>query len=292
MLAFFDDAATALADAVRSHGLELPDAIRFCSLYFSCLASCAGADNITVFDSRFYQATLAETVDAVSIAVLGERNDTVTADALQRLTSQEGLAADATVEEAVRRRLHGEAGTALSHAPLDEASRSLVDWFVSDYGPMLTGAERDIEWRRELFLTGGKGETAETKVNLIGGRRFIAWGPYLGLPLGAWRACVQFEVLDNLSGNELEADVFAPNTQAILAKCVAKLPAQGHFQFTLEFLNADPGAPLEMRVCLLKGAIEGHFALRRVMLQPIAGMSEIVTTSARQRQQTLQETLT
>ncbi len=288
MLAFFDDPATAVADARRSHGLELPEAIRFCSRYFSCLAGCAGSDNITVFGGQFYQATLSEAVDAVCMAVLGEINETVTPHAIQRLASLEGLAADATVEEAVRRRLHGDARPALPDAPLDATSRSLVDWFVADYGPMLTGVENDIEWRREIFCTGQNGETAETEVKLLGGRRFVVWGPYLSLPVGAWRACVQFEVADNLSGNELEADVFAPNSQLLLAKCVAKLPVLGHFQFALEFLNADPGAPLEFRIFLLKGAIEGHFVLRRVKLEPIAGVGEIVTTTARQRQRHLQ----
>ena len=277
VLAFFDDPATALADATRSRGLELPDAIRFCSRYFSCLAGCAGSKNITVFGSQFYHATLAELVDAVCLAVLGEVNATVSARAMQRLVEQEGLAADATVEEALRCRLQGQSPTAFSSAQLNAASRSLVDWFVTDYGPMLTGAESEIEWPREIFCTGAKGETAEAEVKLVGGRRFLLWGPYLNLPFGAWRLSVKFEVVDNLSGNELETDIFSPNTQAQLARCVVKLPALGHFQFSLDFMNADPSSPLEMRIVLLRGAIEGHFALRQVTLQPIAGAGELVT---------------
>ena len=82
-----------------------------------------------------------------------------------------------------------------------------------------------------------------------------------------------------------------PVAQKQLAKCIANLPVQGHFQLTLEFVNTDPNALLEIRIRLVQGAIEGHFALRRVTLQPAAGLGDLVTSSADKRRQALQESL-
>jgi hypothetical protein len=291
MLAFFDDPFEAIAYPVIFNNLPLPEAIRFCSQNFSCLGSCAGSEHVQIFDGGHYKASLAETVEAICTAIGAEPSALLTTSVVERLISEEGIAADATVEDVVRRRMNGETLPNLANSRFDAADRALIDWFAADYGPILMSRKADVRWPREFFFVGANGETGEKVVDLIGRARHIVWGPYLNLPIGAWRAHVQFEVGGNLSGNEIEGDVWMPAVQKQIAKCIAKLPVQGYFQFTLEFVNTDPNAPLEIRIRLRQGAIEGHFALRRVTLERAARLGDLVTSSAQNRLQALQELL-
>lgn len=100
-------------------------------------------------------------------------------------------------------------------------------------------------------------------VNLTGPARFIHYGPYLALPRGVWRAEMSVEVKDCLSDNIMGVDACSGR---VLALVTAKLPPQGVFDFELEFEVRDPSKPVEIRVRLMTGAIEGELLLRRIQL--------------------------
>jgi hypothetical protein len=99
--------------------------------------------------------------------------------------------------------------------------------------------------------------------NLTGPARFLHYGPYLALPRGVWRAEMSVEVKDCLSDNIIGVDA---SSERVLALVTAKLPARGVFDFELEFEVQDPSKPVEIRVRLMTGAIEGELLLRRIQL--------------------------
>src|SRR3954469_6404436 len=49
VLAFFDDPSDALAYSVVADKRSLPDALRFCSQYFSALMGCTGSEHVRIF---------------------------------------------------------------------------------------------------------------------------------------------------------------------------------------------------------------------------------------------------
>jgi len=290
VLAFLDTPLDALANAVILDNLALPDAIRFCSQYFSCLSGCTGSDHVRLFGGDWSHASVAELVEAVFDAI-GVRADVgLVAEAALRVAAEQGLSGDATVEEVMRRRLDGETLSSRASRRFNPQERALVDWFDANYGPILLGRELEhMEWPLDLFSVERRGGAHEKGVKLIGSARHIVWGPYLHLPVGGWRARVQFETIGNHSGNEIEGDICTDMKQ--VTRCVARLPVQGYFEFSLDFAVVNPNAPVEIRVRLHKGAIEGRFELRRVMLEPIADPSQLVKGPMSQQLEALQTSL-
>ncbi len=284
ILAFFDDPVTALAYPAVVESQPLRDAIRFGARRFSCLMGCAGSLSVHFFDEESQMLSLDSMVDAIFAAV-GLEPGEAAARVVERFASAEGVRGSVAIEEIVRRRMKGHS-LAGAGKHFDAAEQRLIAWFADNYGPLLKGREREIiEWPLELFYVGPNGEAGDRDVDLIGGARYIFWGPYLHLPFGGWRVHLQFEVAGNVSGNEIEADVFVSTTATQVARCQAKLPVQGYFQFSFDFVNIDPNAVIEFRVRLIRGAIEGRFGVRRVTLTPISAPSGLAAVQTMQSMQ-------
>jgi hypothetical protein len=290
VLAFFDDCSDALANAVLFDKLPLLDAIRFCSQYFSCLAGCAGSEHVRMFGADWRHASVLELVASVVAAIGLEADAGLIAEAARRVAAEAGLSANAAVDEVMRRRLNGDSLSEMAARHFNAQERALVDWFDANYGPFLSGRESDVlDWPLDLFSVEKKGASDAKSVELIGSARHIVWGPYLHLPVGGWRARVQFETIGNLSGNEIEGDICTENRQVVRVN--ARLPVHGYYEFALDFAIVNPNSPIELRVRLLKGAIEGRFGLRRVTLEPIDDPAQLANGPISKPFEALQETL-
>lgn len=267
ILAFFDDPVTSLAYPVVAEGQSLDDAIRFGTRRFSCLMGCVSSPHVQIFGAESRRFNLTEMVEAVFAAV-GLNPVEAGSRVVERMCAAEGVEPDASITEIVRLRLNGISLDEFEQR-FDSKGQSLVAWFADNYGPILQGQESEIiEWPLELFNVDPKGERGGKAIDLVGGARYLVWGPNLHLPFGAWRARLQFEVAENTSGNEIYVDVCLPTTTP-LAFGLAKLPLRGYFQLSFDFVNADPNAALQIRVRLTKGAIEGRLFMRKVALFPI-----------------------
>lgn len=128
------------------------------------------------------------------------------------------------------------------------------------YAPLVAGEPLDgAVWPPELLLDWDRpGRSLDGAVALLGPARFVICGPYLHLPAGSWRMTVGFATRDCRSDNRIEADVFDGRALAAIS---TTLPAAGQFAFDLDFTVADPLRPLELRLRLVTGAIEGSFRL-------------------------------
>ncbi|MGE3916678.1 MAG: hypothetical protein AB7F78_13360 [Hyphomicrobiaceae bacterium] len=137
---------------------------------------------------------------------------------------------------------------------------------LAGYHALLLGAPAmRFDWPAEIFLGARPhGEPLAGPISMIGGRRCIAFGPYLHLPAGRWTATVEFEVMDNVSGNALKVDIF---TDRILEEVTSPLPREGRFRCAVTFTVDEPRLPLQVRLFVEEGAIEGRFVLYGVTVE-------------------------
>jgi len=161
----------------------------------------------------------------------------------------------------------------VSHWPtecrtLDEGPRYLTERILTPYQAVLRGEPLDrVHWPAEFFFNSDNpGSLLSGPQDLTGKARFLIHGPYLHLPRGKWKARVEIEVAENLSGNQIRSDVVSGGTVR-LAAITAQLPRQGVFAFEICFSVDEPLLPLEIRIQILEGAIEGVLLLRSVLFE-------------------------
>jgi hypothetical protein len=145
----------------------------------------------------------------------------------------------------------------------------LVATFARDYDVILRKSKvRDVTWPRAIFLkVEPRDAPLDGPVSLLGPARFLTYGPYLHLPAGEWRATVEIEAADCYSENRLSIDVCAAGV--VIAAVTTTLPAFGVFACDMQFRLDDPMSPVESRLRLLTGAIEGQLLLRSVRFRRI-----------------------
>ncbi|KAF0227753.1 MAG: hypothetical protein FD175_2459 [Beijerinckiaceae bacterium] len=128
------------------------------------------------------------------------------------------------------------------------------------------GIRGELVWDGNLFFMQNKRKelsAAEGKwIEMLGPSRFLYFGPYLFIPPGDWSIKAEFRVRGNQSGNRAEFDIVQDGT--ILALSTFDIPASGIFEVTAELVNEQPEKPLEFRVHMREGAIDGQFVLDRV----------------------------
>ena len=123
----------------------------------------------------------------------------------------------------------------------------------------------DLLWPAPVFvLADTPGLPVLSDLELEGPARFLAHGPYFHLPPGRWEAEIALEVSESYSQNRVGFDVFCDE---VLAACAATLPDEGAYACDMAFRIIDPSKPIEIRIQLLSGAIEGRLKLHGVRLR-------------------------
>jgi hypothetical protein len=258
-LAFIDDPLATLAMPCEHQPFD--EGIRTAVRHMTALAHVFSAKQLRSLDSRFLDVPLIAFIEEILVVVAGQADPAMIAKVAVAVAPD---APAANVEMLLRRQV-GRAPS-IRHAldMLSPQERAVVESLATAYGPIFACQPLTFfEWPLQLFSTYGGGLV----VNLVGKGRCIVWGPYLCLPIGRWRATLECEVVDNISGNEIEADVCI--ALEVAANGHAYLPTLGLFRFSLEFEVADPSLTIELRLHLLKGAIEGKLGLRKVTVERI-----------------------
>ena len=107
---------------------------------------------------------------------------------------------------------------------------------------------------------------------MTGPARHIYFGPYFALPAGAWSADIALEVQDCYSDNQIAVDVFADRILSIVR---TQLPPSGVYGCQIPFEIKDPSKPVEIRMQLLTGAIEGVIQLHRIAIRRLNSLDEL-----------------
>jgi hypothetical protein len=145
----------------------------------------------------------------------------------------------------------------------------LLDALASDYDVIFQRQRLEkLEWPTFALLRPDFPDCLTVgPIDLTGPARCIYYGPYFALPRGRWRATLAIEASDCLSDNQIMIDVTSGDVLAILK---ATLPSQGVCGCEMQFEIRNPSTPVEIRLHLLTGAIEGCLMLRSIRLDRIA----------------------
>ncbi len=113
-------------------------------------------------------------------------------------------------------------------------------------------------WPREAFLSGERlGEGLDSSLDLTGGARCLIYGPYLHLPTGRWNARFLFDVDEDCYGQIFTLEIHAADLLGKLRVCPQ---GTGSFEAAVPVEVVDPRAPIEVRVMMDSGAIEGRLS--------------------------------
>jgi hypothetical protein len=155
-------------------------------------------------------------------------------------------------------------------SPLDS---ELIDFLARQYDVVADGRRlTKLEWPVYTLLRPEFPDRMTTgPIDLTGPARYVYFGPYFALPAGAWSADISLEVQDCYSDNDIAVDVCAAK---VLSMVRAKLPPKGVYGFQMQFEIEDPSKPVEIRMQLLTGAIEGIIQLRKIVLHRLASLDE------------------
>lgn len=125
-----------------------------------------------------------------------------------------------------------------------------------------------MTWPPGVFVRMSDRTYVDSPIEMVGPARVLIGGHSLSVPIGRWKATAEIAVSDNASGNTLFFDVVADGHS--LSGGTVRLPESGAFRMELDFECDDPFHPLNLRIAIREGAIEGVLELRHVHMQRLA----------------------
>jgi hypothetical protein len=246
----------------RSRNMDFAPAARFSSQVVCALKQIFRSPNIMRISPADYGRSLASFVEML-LSFYGAQCNDAQFNSIMASLAPDGSAVH-TVSDYVNANFpHWRDDE--NDAPLAPDQQLALDCLIDAYRPLVSGQPLEVAvWPVSMFLKWDvDGAFIDGPIELLGPGRFIICGPYLHLPVGAWRMTVQIEVEECLSDNQIGADIFS---ERILTAIEARLPPSGRFSFNLDFDVVNPLAPVEIRMQLLTGAIEGRLSLVDVRL--------------------------
>lgn len=240
----FVDSAVYLRGA---RGLPTPEALRFLTQTLSTLAPFLTAEGVLLLHLRYADEPLAVLLGHVFDLIGWHDLDIEAALRYANVDRDDTLRSYAATHF-----------PSLAADPPSAHELTTIRALSTSYQQLVHGQKMAAAfWPTELFLDWGQpGCFLRGPIDLTGPARFIVCGPYLHLPIGRWRARFVVRVGKNLSGNRLSLDIFA---HEVLAGVTTQLPAKGLYAFDVVFDIRRAYVPLEARIQIQQGAIEGVF---------------------------------
>ncbi len=164
----------------------------------------------------------------------------------------------------------GAALTDLPPSPEAGVPDGVAPLLDSYLGPMWRaaagGRAPSIALPREAFLDGdAPGEALPAVIEVAGRARIVAYGPYLPVPAGAWRATAWLGFSLDIGRLPFILEV---DSGIAVSRGFFEAERGGIFSLDLDFRVADPLHPLELRLITQDSALEGQAALIEVRLDP------------------------
>lgn len=123
-----------------------------------------------------------------------------------------------------------------------------------------------VAWPREAFLDGDvPGETLPALIEVAGRARIVAYGPYLPLPAGTWKATAWLGFSPDIGRLPFILEI---DSGGGVSRGFFEAERGGIFSLDLDFRVADPLHPLELRLITQDSALEGQTSLIEVSLEP------------------------
>lgn len=144
----------------------------------------------------------------------------------------------------------------------------MVTYLVPLFAAAAQACRPTLVWPREAFLDGDDpGKTLPATVEIAGRARILAYGPYLPLPAGDWRARAYLGFSPDIGGMPFILEV---DTGSAVSRGFFEVDHGGIFTLELDFQVADALHPVEMRLISQESALDGLVSLIEIVLEPIA----------------------
>jgi hypothetical protein len=264
--AFVDAPEDSVAWAIADRGVSAKAALCFCSQYFSCLEPVLTAAKVNVFGPEWHARSVGDFIQELTRTITGEENRALAEKVVAKVFPESPTM---LVAEAVRRAAPKWSGPLDQFRALSNDVRQLISNTLIAYKPPFERKPiKSLTWPLELFYSANENNERPDQIVMLGMARFLIWGPYCYVPVGYWRARIEFEVVDCPPDVIIESDILSASTRLALKQ--GHLPPVGIYEYHLDFEVASTNAPLEIRIRLTKGVIEGRFGLRSVRLERMA----------------------
>ncbi len=263
---FYEDPSDIVGFALRESQTVWPTALQVACKNIATVAAVIAAPQTLVI-----RRDPGLTLDAVISELCGHFGLPVTQEKRLEIAASLGIQDRANLEDPLEQWLQAQFE---HYRPpmfgIYEVSGDVVELMETVYGPLRSllvhQPVRDLQWPVQLFFSQTpqrtiSGVTADP-LSLLGPARYLYFGPYYCLPSGWWNLKVVFEVRENLSFNKVEIDVCQAGDS--LSYGLFDIPVRGRFEIDTEIEIRLPEVPLEFRIFLKEGAIEGLLELKRV----------------------------
>ena len=147
---------------------------------------------------------------------------------------------------------------ALSRQIADELLTPMIDAVVS-------GVRQSFLLPRECLLCRTR-EPAAPIVDVAGPARPLYFGPFFHFPAGAWRVELELWFSDDVRDASFAAELF---TGVLLSRARMRPGRGGWFRAVFPVQIDHPEIPIELRIWVERGAIEGRLGLRQVKFVPV-----------------------
>lgn len=146
---------------------------------------------------------------------------------------------------------------------ISETDRPILDMLISSMRYDKDGKiPEHFSWPAELFIgKDGGNHLLRQPIDMTGPPRLLLYGPYLHIPFGVWEIILTLKIDENFSGNSVDIDIFH---QRVLKMETFKLPASGVMALKAKFSIEESRHPVEIRMILREGAIEGKIQIADV----------------------------
>lgn len=122
-----------------------------------------------------------------------------------------------------------------------------------------------VAWPRDCFLYGdAPGEGLPATVEVAGRGRILAYGPYMPLPSGHWRATAYLGFSADIGSMPF---ILESDTDAGITRGFFEVKQGGIFTLDLDFLVIDPFHLVEFRLVSQDSALEGLASLIEIRLE-------------------------
>lgn len=258
---FIEDPDDVTFYAIRERNLSWPWALRLTSQCFSTITDILRSEH-TLILRREYELTFREFIYAIARQFQVELAETDLVSLLKRTALPPQFDLDSPIEEILIHLFPKTRRKGLAPFPdMPRSDMEVIKRVNAGIRPSYFGNRSEMfEWPQEMFISGDRPDDILIgPISMLGGARCLCYGPFLHLPAGKWVATLDIEVRQNLSGNRFDVDVFHG---AVVALEHFEVPAHGRFRLRARFEVQDPREPVQIRIIMREGAIEGVLEVR------------------------------
>lgn len=264
-IVFLEDPDEVTGYAMRERGIAWPWGVRLTNQCLAAIGDLVASEHTLVL-RREYELTLREFFQAIARQFQIEVSEAQLAAILARAGLAGEFALDAPLEAVLLSRWPHARPAGQSLEGIARPDAVVIRRVNASLRPLLSGrmVER-FDWPQEMFISGDRPDDILLgPIEMLGGARCLCYGPFLHLPMGRWTVSLDIEIRENFSGNRFDVDVFHGEVVALEH---FPLPVEGRFRIDAHFETRDPREPVQVRIIMREGAIEGVLEVRSAQVR-------------------------